>query len=516
MSVGDEQHPADLDACEREPLAFSGRIQDVGALFVVDPRNLRLTHVSGNLERWFVRPDTLGTPPQLQEFFHDDCAYFVHRRRPLFDERHFLIRGAVSNRGIEGDILLAAHSDAQHLYEFEMRPTGAETTGTPPKAQVSLSERSLPEEIDVEGALRRIHSLTTYPKIMLYHFLEDGAGEVVAELSDQQLDSYQGLRFPASDIPQVARRLYIDNPFRLIFDTRGTEVDVEQLSGSDAELDLSLSTLRSVSPVHVEYLGNMGVRSSASFPIMVMGKLWGLLAMHAVEPTALSMDTRMQVLRIVEHEFARRIMDQRVRDDHRRFNANAKLLDDCAIALMHLDDSPRSVELATQALRKLITCDGLLLRLDGHVLNADDYISAADADRLANLGAEEATGGQFSTHTLGRHLTQDETFRRRASGLLYSALDARRQRGRIEVLWLRAEQAETVTWAGRPVKERHTVDGEERISPRRSFSAWQQLSEGAATAWRSGDLMLASKLLVNILTRDRGEADGDDAGAEAR
>ncbi|MEL7046502.1 MAG: GAF domain-containing protein, partial [Pseudomonadota bacterium] len=451
--MSDAQPPADLDACEREPLAFSGRIQDVGALFAVDPRNLRITHHSRNLERFFALPDSLDPQTSLQEFFRDDCAYFIHRRRPLFDERHFLIRGAVSNRGIEGDILLAAHSDSQHLYEFEAHQNAATTPGKASRARVSRSERDLPEDIEVEAALQRIHELTTYPKIMLYRFLDDGTGEVVAELSDQQLDSYQGLRFPASDIPQVARRLYIDNPFRLIFDTRGAEVAVERRPGACAELDLSLSTLRSVSPVHVEYLGNMGVRSSASFPIMVMGKLWGLLAMHAVEPTALSMETRVKVVKIVEQEFARRIMDQRVRNDHRRFNANVKLLEVCAAALTKLDATSESVSSAAQALSRLITCDHLLLRLDGRLLNPGEHISAEDADRLADLGAARAIGGQFSTNTLSRHLDQDEGFRRHASGLLYSTLDTRRQSGRIEVLWVRAEQAETVTWAGRPEKE---------------------------------------------------------------
>ncbi len=483
---------------------------------MVDPRNQCVTHHSRNLERWFTLPEPLHSPLALQDFFRDDCAYFVHRRRALYDERHFLIRGAVSNRGIEGDILLATHSDEQHLVEFEARLPVPETSGATSRAGVSRSERDLPGEIDVEVAMQRIHALTGYPKIMLYRFLDDGAGEVVAELSDQQLDSYQGLRFPASDIPQVARRLYIDNPFRLIFDTRGPEVDVERRPGTDSELDLSLSTLRSVSPVHIEYLGNMGVRSSASFPIMVMGKLWGLLAIHAVEPNPLSMETRIQVVQIVEHEFARRLMDQRVRDDHRRFNANVKLLDDCAAALVDLEADAESTDRAARALSRLISCDDLLLRLDGQFLNSSRHLSAEDAGRLADVGAAQAIGGQFSTNSLCRHLNQDEAFRRRASGMLYSTLDGRARRGRIEVLWLRAEQAEKVTWAGRPEKERHVVDGEERISPRRSFDAWQQTSEGTATAWRSSDLMLASKLIVNVLAREKSAANGADASSEQR
>jgi len=489
----------DLDACEREPLAFSGRIQDVGALFAVHPRTLRVTHFSANVTRWFDLPDDTRNL-SLEDFFRDDCSYFEYRRRSIFRGRHFVVPGTLSNRGVDGSVLLAEQAPEQTLVEFEPDAPAL----APPQSPVTVlaSEQNLPPSIAIEETLRSIRELTAYPKIMLYRFLDAGAGEVVAELSDRQLDSYQGLRFPASDIPRIARNLYIENPFRLIFDTLGAQSPVRAAGDSDGTLELSVSTLRSVSPVHVEYLGNMGVRSSASFPVLVMGKLWGLLAMHAVEATPLSVEARIAVARIVEQSLARPLMDARIRAEHQRFNASAARLEEGAAALAELDRESRHADLP-EALRQLIPCDDLAVRVDGRLLTTGNTCSETEIDRLARLGNGEASRGQFATDNVSGFVDQDGDFRRRASGLLYAGADRHADRGRLEILWIRGEVTETVTWAGKPDKRRSVVDGEERISPRRSFDAWQETSEGIATPWLSSDLMLASRLVVQVLARSR-------------
>ena len=119
---------------------------------------------------------------------------------------------------------------------------------------------------------------TGFGRVMYYHFREDGDGEVSAEVcSSKEYGSYLGLRYPASDIPLVARQLYVLNPWRLIPDIQAEAV---ALLSSEAQqvADLSLTDLRSVSPVHVQYLANMGVRASPSFPLLMNGELVGLIA----------------------------------------------------------------------------------------------------------------------------------------------------------------------------------------------------------------------------------------------
>src|SRR5690606_13753798 len=117
-------------------------------------------------------------------------------------------------------------------------------------------------------------------RVMIYRFDEEGNGSVDAEVKTGSLDSYLGLHYPASDIPRQARELYRRNPVRLIPDARYTPVALRPALRPDtsAPLDLSFSVLLSVSPIHLEYLANMGVRASMSLSLVVRNRLWGLIA----------------------------------------------------------------------------------------------------------------------------------------------------------------------------------------------------------------------------------------------
>jgi len=495
---------ADLDACEQEPLAFSGRIQDVGALIGTAPGDDALSCFSDNLGRWFELP--LPTDElRLNDLFADDCDYFRYRRRAIFEGHHFVVRNVLTNRGIEGDLLLSEHPTV-NLYEFEPKIEPRVV----PHSQAMLvpvthDSHSLARELRIDTLLRRIHALTSYPKIMLYRFLSDGSGEVVAELNSEDLDNYQGLRFPASDIPRIARNLYVDNPFRLIFDTQGRESSV-QAAGDDTP-DLSRSCLRSVSPVHVEYLGNMGVRSSASFPVRVMGRLWGLVALHAVEATAIPIEQRLALQQLVEQELSRKLMDIRITAEHRRFNASSDLLHDSAVSLARVLQGGHgaSPERSTESLRRLISSDEVLLRIDGRTQGQSSLVGEDELEAIIEVARAQALRGQFSTESLHLFLDQDEDFRQRASGLLYATTGIEK-RGALEVLWLRSEQAKTVTWAGRPEKLRRQVDGVERISPRQSFAAWSAQTAGQSLPWESSDVLMASKLIVQVMAEERRQA----------
>ena len=492
------QDSADAQACEREPLAFSGRIQDVGALFGVAPGSDALVCLSDNARRWFELPEDRSAL-RLKTLFRDDSDYFRYRRRSIFARHHFVVRNVLSNLGVEGDLLISEHSRL-HLYEFEPKLEARCLAHSQAlRAPVERDAKTLHEELGIDTLLRRIHALTGYPKVMLYRFLDDGCGEVVAELSDRSLDSYQGLRFPASDIPRIARKLYIDNPLRLIFDTRGRESAVHSLCAHS--VDLSYSGLRSVSPLHIEYLGNMGVRSSASLPVRVLGRLWGLVALHAVQPTPIPVEQRLALLRLVEQDLSRRLMDAHIKGEHRRFNASAERLREGAqrLALALRGDADRARDDPRPALYPLIDCDELLVRANGRLLGRARLIGAQELDAIAAVARVQALRGQFSTDALHRFLNQDEDFRRRVSGLLYASTAIASAGDRLELFWLRSEQAQSVTWAGKPQKVRRDVDGVERISPRRSFAAWSAETAGQSAAWDSSDLMIASKLVVQVM-----------------
>jgi light-regulated signal transduction histidine kinase (bacteriophytochrome) len=484
----------DLAVCDQEPLAFCGQIQDEGALLVCAAQDGAITHCSDNLQRYFELPGDLAAL-ELQALFRDDTDYFERRRQRVFGDHHFVVRGVVSNRGIEGDLMLSEHN-GNRLLEFEAQLPAPPAPGQPPPVQVR--EGALPSEVPMEALLGQIHALTRYPKIMVYRFLPEGSGEVVAELSDGSLDNYLGLRFPASDIPRNARELYVNNPFRMIFDTRSANVPVRSVRCDGEPLDLSTSTLRSVSPMHIEYLGNMGVRSSCSFSIRVMGKLWGLIALHATEPTRVDIHSRLRVFELIDRRLAPALMNAHIGSGHAHFNRSASLVEQGVQALASVlqgDDGGIPAGLLLQ----LVAADGLLLLRDEQVLFNELGLAPAEIGELRALAAQQVVHSHFSTDGVSRFMEQSPAFRQQVSGVLYQRIASVRPKHVLEMFWLRKEEATSVDWAGQPQKLRREVDGEVRISPRRSFEKWTEQRLGQARPWSNADEMLVSKLAVGVL-----------------
>ena len=132
-----------------------------------------------------------------------------------------------------------------------------------------------------------VHDVTGFDRVMVYRFAPDGSGAVIAEARGSAgINSFLGLNFPASDIPRQARLLYQANWIRNIPDARYAPAVImpplNPLTGQP--LDLSHSILRSVSPVHRQYLANMGVVASVSLSLILRGQLWGLIACHHNAP----------------------------------------------------------------------------------------------------------------------------------------------------------------------------------------------------------------------------------------
>lgn len=489
--TANHQNDPDLDSCENEPLAFSGCIQDKGALLVCDSAGA-VTHYSENLQRFFQLDDG-SYPSSLQTLFVDDSDYFKHRRQEIFSGPHAYIPGVISNSGIEGDLLVSEHDD-QTLYEFEAHvPEGVEKPGL----EIRFNEEVIPARCDVVSLLQRIGEITGFGKIMIYRFLPDASGEVVAEASDGSLGDYFGLRFPASDIPRNARGLYIDNPFRIIFDTECETVAVRAIPGAAEVPDLSTSTLRSVSPLHIEYLGNMGVRSSCSISIRVMGRLWGLVAMHSKSPLPVGIRQRVEARRLVDRELSLALMDASIEANHRRFNANAGTLERAAAQVVAAtsggDDSKE-----LSALTELIDGEGLLVLRAGRTLRNDLDLDGDEIQQLQQVCSSNSSNQQFISDSLGNVMSQSDAFRQKVSGVVYLNLPG--GSASIEIFWLRPEITREVDWAGKPEKLRREVNGEVRISPRQSFARWTAQSRGHAHPWKSSDVMLVSKLAAQTLS----------------
>jgi light-regulated signal transduction histidine kinase (bacteriophytochrome) len=349
-------------------------------------------------------------------------------------------------------------------------------------------------------AADEVRRITGFDRVLVYRFDANWDGHVIAESRNDELPSYLDLWFPASDIPAQARELYRLNRLRLIADAGYNPVPlVPQLDPrTDQPLDLSFSTLRSVSPIHIEYLHNMGVAASMSISVIREGALWGLIALHNKTPRKVDFEAR-SACDFLGQALSSQLgaLENRAEYEHRLAlqSITAKLLSYMAEeehfiqGLLHHPDELLSFADAAGAAVLFEGRCNLLGRTptEQQVWQLVDWLSSS--------GYEEI----FSTATLPSQIPDGEVYREAASGVLAIGIS---KLYRSYVIWFRPEVVQTVKWGGDPRKP--VAPGSTRLHPRTSFETWKETVRGRSLPWRAAEIDSATELrnaVVGIVLR---------------
>jgi light-regulated signal transduction histidine kinase (bacteriophytochrome)/CheY-like chemotaxis protein len=498
MDDGPADFRADLSNCDREPIHLLGAIQPFGWLLAFSS-DWSVVHASANVGSYtgIAAADLLGeTATRLLD---GDALHAIRSRLQLMQateatERLFAID--VFGDGCRFDI--AVHMSGG-LIVLEGEPCTREDRVEAVSLVRTMMQRlrqssGLPAFL--EHAARQLRAVTGFDRVMVYRFLDDGSGEVVAEARSRRAPSYLGLRYPASDIPVQARALYLRNTFRIIADVDAEPVPViPPLSPEGRPLDLSLSVLRSVSPIHIEYLRNMGVGASMSVSIVVDGRLWGLFACHHLTPRQVSFDRR-TAAELFGDLFSLELAT-RERQLLIEANAAARSLHDRVMATMSIEGSAFD-NLAGNlgAFRELMRADGAGVWIDGQWAAVGRGLNGDEARRLVRFLNRAGATDVFATAELPSVFPDAEAFADRAAGLV--AIPVSRA-PRDYLLFTRGEVARTVTWAGSPEKPVEVGPNGIRLTPRKSFEAWRELVRGTSEPWTSHELAVAGSLRATLL-----------------
>lgn len=488
---------ADLSNCDQEPIHVPGSIQPHGAL-------LAFTHDGALAVRSRNAAALLGALPEIGQVLdsrHLSQAFREEIASALTDFEGVL--GAMTDVLGQRLVDVIMHqADGLLVVEFEFRPEGQTSLEVfalqAQKAIVFIQrQRDIHQVLTV--AVQKIASLTGFDRVMAYRFLHDESGEVVAEHRRADLTPFLGQRYPASDIPQQARRLYVLNPVRLIVDIAYSPVQLEPLTVPGGtplrSLDLSQSTLRSVSPIHVEYLQNMGVAASMSISIVVDGKLWGLFACHHMTPYLVPHAVRMacQVLaQSVSMIVDRHLASDRTETLTRAANARSAIID-----LFENHDSLVSALVANPSpFFNLVKCDCVAASFEAEAHAFRSGISRQAIAELVKWLERGAMPDVFHTDNLRRDVPASlaEMFGP-ISGVLAIRYN-REQNGYL--FWLRNEQVQNVRWGGPPEKTVSVGPLGRRLTPRGSFDEWKQTVLGQSVPWEETDLEIASSLRVDL------------------
>ncbi|MHA3735654.1 ATP-binding protein [Pseudomonas sp. Eth.TT006] len=494
-----------LANCANEPIRTPGAIQPHGLLLTLSEPALHIIQVSANVETLLARePQALIGQP-LHSLLGDAYAAAV---REALHQPSFSDAGPLQLRlnGTAFDGLLHRHQGVLileleiHVENFQPR----NVAGTPRHLGRMLHRlqgaQSLQALYDI--SVKEIQAMTGYDRVLIYRFEEEGHGQVIAEASDPSMETFNGLFFPASDIPEQARELYRTNWLRIIpnADYQPVPLLPQLRPDTQAPLDLSFATLRSVSPIHCQYMKNMGVLSSMSISLMQGDKLWGLISCGNRQPLHVPHELRI-ACQTIGQVLSLQISAMESLEISRQREAK---LDALAVLNQAMIDSPQNVfdGLANQPqiLMALTNAGGIAI-IEDKQLHRYGNCPEPEQIRALHKWLQESGEPVFASHQLSSVYPPAAQFQQVASGVLAMSLPKPVDNG---VLWFRPEVRENISWSGDPRKplDLQNSDSGLRLSPRTSFEIWKVEMAGISTKWSHGDLFAANDLRRSALEND--------------
>jgi len=435
------------------------------------------------------------------------------------------------------------------ILEFERSALHLDPTYFVQAAQpiAAALQQAQPDDELLQTIVREMRTLTGFDRVMLYRFEEDLHGVVIAEDRRADLESFLGLHYPCTDIPMIARQLFLDVGIRSIVDVEALPIPLliapsimqaatvnDPITDTVTDtvpntvtntvepyamttslpdsfthttlpdgsydlkfLDLSHALLRSVSPGHVEYLNNMGVRSSSSIALTAKGKLWGIIACHHNQPRTFPYPLRQTC------DFLRRMMSSHlVASESKIWHRSRQKQQQKLQTLLNL------ISQATNWGEKLAEHGSLLLDLvqaTGVIIGQENYLycqgnlpQPSQVRGLIRWVRQNIQGDQLVTQALHQHYPPARHFQQVASGLMAIATPNFQS----FIIWLRPETIQTVNWAGNPYQENVQIDAEGvvRLSPRASFALWRESVHHQSLPWKPEEQETALQLRDAIAT----------------
>ena len=494
--------PLDLSSCDREPIRIPGSIQPHGFLLCLEPDTLTVVQASDNLQALagMAAADAVGKP--LAEVVGAAAAALLMPSldcKPLAERPAYLGSAALAN-GAYADILGHA-CDGLLLIEFETTARGAPADFRQLFPLVGEFMQKLPGATTIEAmsllAARQIRALTGFGRVMVYQFDRDGHGHVMAECRADDYPSYLGQRFPASDIPRQARELYRVNRIRLIGDANYTPSRlVPQINPvTGAPNDLSFAALRSVSPIHLQYMRNMDTLASMSVSIMVKGQLWGLISCHNATPRPLEFDKRSACEQL--GQILSLCIETREDADDLEFRLELRRIMVSMLAgLTQGADFIDNMSNVFPELLRFARAGGVAIVVDDRVILHGDTPGQEQVRALVDWLGVHSQSDLFHTDHLSAPYPPAAAYVRNGSGLLAMPISRIHQH---YLLWFRPELVQTVDWAGNPHGKEEAAAHNLQLTPRTSFATWHETIHGTSAAWHPGEIELALEFRSALL-----------------
>ena len=490
---------ADLTTCDREPIHIPGSIQPHGVLLVIDRRDLTIEQVAGDVRSILgLRPDELLDRPVASVLDEESVGFVAsHLSAPAAFAAPSIRLGVRAIRRRQSLDLTLHAIDRTAMIELEPAQRHLGSTSDPiAQLKELLSAIQLTASVDAACAAAAValREATGFDRAMVYRFLPDESGVVAAEDASPGLESFLGLHYPASDIPKQARELYRRNWLRAIpdIDYVPAPLQPEVNSRTGQPIDMSHCSLRSVSPIHLEYLRNMGVCASLSASIVCRDKLWGMLVLHHYSPRHVFAD-----LRVACETFAQIFslhVEAKAQAETSVLRLEARRTREELVGRLQ-SATDIGATIARWDLLRYVNAAGAVVHLEGESHFVGETPTPKQIDALVTW-LNTTSRPLYASEQLSAEYAPAAEFAGVASGVLAVGLS---REPRDYVVWFRPEIGRTVRWAGDPTKPLKVDRHGARLTPRGSFAEWLEVTRLQSASWSDVDLEAAEALRVVLL-----------------
>ncbi|MGV3507793.1 MAG: ATP-binding protein [Sphingobacteriaceae bacterium] len=492
----------DLTNCDVEPIHIPGQIQSHGFLITID-KELIIRYHSDNIHSFLE-----GIPSNILGLSISTIESVIGKNEPPNFINQLIVFGR--NNGfdqtnpfqtdLQGKPFHLIISTSEEFYLLEFEP--AKSTAKLDIQRMighSISEMLADKNLNnlLNNTAVHVKKLIDYDRVMIYRFAEDGHGEVVAEAKEDNLESWLGLHYPASDIPKQARELYKINLTRLIANVHSTPARIiTSPEQNQKPLDLTGSQLRAVSPIHIQYLKNMKVDSSFSISLMYRKELWGLIACHNYSPCFIDYKSRQSAKLI--GQILSSALEFRQDEENQRVKERYKAAVDELIKLMQKN---KDIEVALTGysitMKNVTDASGAVLVFENGIIPLGDTPNSNQLNKLLLWVKANVSESIFYTNNLASIYPEAAAYADVASGMMVSVLS--RELGEYAI-WFKPEQLKVINWAGDPEKPAEQSDSPlMQISPRKSFDIWSLTVAQTSTSWTNEEIQSVIRLKGEII-----------------
>ncbi|WP_426058848.1 ATP-binding protein [Hymenobacter sp. B1770] len=491
--------PITLTNCDREPIHIPGAIQPYGFVLCLDPATRRIVHASANTETLIGRQAESLLGGGLDQLLGSDRRAEVDAVLDTLGVEAKLVGARLDPVAGQPFFKIVLHRYDDLLW-LEFEPV-SETDAAPldlPFLNAALGQMLAAGSVldFCQHAVEQVRGITGFDRVAIYRFAPDESGEIIAEARHADLPPWLGMHYPATDIPQQARAMYLKNWLRFIADARYVPVPLvpARHPTHPRPPDMTHAMLRSVSPIHLEYLHNIGSAATMTISLIQDNQLWGMITCHHRTPRLVSYELR-ELCQFIGKTFSALLPGKELHDTRAQ---QLRIREQQAHLFAQVSRHPNFVDgLHREAptVMDVFDCGGAAICFDDEVVTVGVTPTPAQIRELLAWLQEHAKTDVFYTNSYAALNPAGLALRATASGFIAASLtDAPSN----YLLWFRPEVVQTVTWAGRNDKPQVLANGQIFLSPRQSFEAWKQLVENTSAPWQPMELAAARDIRLHI------------------